>query len=174
MQLQNISLDDLPLYESVHCDSLMMAHLGGAWPKERIPDKLRRDVEKVESDRAWVFKIIPDDTDASAAGTVCLWENSWRGESISEIGWMILPGFQGQGLGTKAVRAILDKALSKKRWGESIHAFPSISNAPSNTICRKMGFSLVEECNLEYAGQMLRCNHWRLDLKPQPGPHNAA
>ncbi|HEX8922230.1 MAG TPA: GNAT family N-acetyltransferase [Pyrinomonadaceae bacterium] len=172
MQLRNISLDDLSLYESFYCEPQMMAHLGGAWDRELMPDKLRRDVEKVESDRAWVFKIIPDEDSSNAAGTVCLWENSWRGESISEIGWMILPQFQRQGLGTKAVRAILDKARAEKRWGEVIHAFPSITNAPSNAICLKMGFSLIEECDLEYAGQMLRCNHWRLDMRSLPS--NAA
>jgi RimJ/RimL family protein N-acetyltransferase len=164
MRLQNISLDDLPLYESLHCDSRMMAHLGGAWDREQMPEKLRRDVEKVESDRAWVFKIIAGDDAGLAAGAVCIWEHLWKGENISEIGWMILPQFQGQGLGTKAVRAILDKALSENRWGEAIHAFPSITNAPSNAICLKMGFRLIEECDLEYAGQMLRCNHWQLDL----------
>jgi RimJ/RimL family protein N-acetyltransferase len=118
----------------------------------------------VESGTAWVFKIIPDEADASVAGTVCLWENSWRGETISEIGWMVLPQLQGRGLGSKAVRAILDKARSERRC-DVIHAFPSTSNAPSNAVCRKMGFSRLEECDLEYAGGLLRCNHWRLDLR---------
>lgn len=164
MELLSISLDDLALYESVHCDERMMAHLGGAWPKEQMPQKLRRDVELIARGSAWVFKIIPDDDSASAAGTVCIWESSWQGESISEIGWMILPRFQQQGLATKAVRAILDKALSEKRWGETIHAFPSVTNVASNAICQKMGFSMIEECDIDYAGRLLRCNHWRLDL----------
>jgi RimJ/RimL family protein N-acetyltransferase len=169
MQLLNISLDDLPLYESFYCDPRMMAHLGGAWPSETMPEKLRRDMERVESGSAWIFKIIPDEDEPLAAGTVCIWEHSWRGEAISEIGWMILPAFQGRGLGTKAVRAILDKARSEKRWDNVIHAFPSINNVPSNGICQKMGFSRIEECDLEYAGHVLRCNHWRLELACSPG-----
>jgi RimJ/RimL family protein N-acetyltransferase len=164
MELQNISTSDLYLYESFYCDPRMMAHLGGPWPKEEMPQKLRRDVESVESGRAWVFKIIPDEASGSAAaGSVCIWENSWRGESINERGWMILSPFQGRGLASEAVRAILDKALAEGRW-RVIHAFPSTTNPPSNAICRKMGFSLIEECDLEYAGHRLRCNHWRLDL----------
>lgn len=163
MELQNISPDDLSLYESLYCDPRMMAHLGGVWPKERMPQKLRSVLETVEAGTAWVFKIIPDEDAASAAGIVCIWENSWRGESIDEIGWMILPAFQGRGLATKAVRAILDKARSERRWNV-IRAFPSTINAPSNAICRKMGFSFIEECDLEWDGHTLRCNHWRLDL----------
>jgi RimJ/RimL family protein N-acetyltransferase len=163
MELQTISLDDLPLYESIHCDPRMMAHLGGAWPKEQMPQKLRNNVASVEAGTAWIFKIIADENSVCAAGSVCIWENSWRGERINEIGWMILPPFQGRGLATKAVRAILDKAQSERRW-DIIHAFPSTGNAASNSICRKIGFSLIEECNLEWAGHILRCNHWRLDL----------
>ena len=163
MKLLKITLADLALYESIHCDPKMMAHLGGPWPRERMPQKLQRDVEAVESGRSWVFKIIPEGDSESAAGSVCLWENSWNGELISEIGWMVLPAFQGRGLASEAVRAVLDQARAEKRC-DVIHAFPPTSNASSNAISRKMGFSLVEECDLEYAGHVLRCNHWRLDL----------
>ena len=162
MKLQNISTDDLSLYESFYCDPRMMAHLGGPWLQELMPQKLLRDVESVKSGRAWVFKIIPDETSGSAAGSVCIWEHSWCGERINEIGWMILPQFQGRGLATEAVGAILDKAQAEERLG-TVHAFPSTTNSPSNAICRKMGFSLIEECDLEYAGHLLRCNHWRRD-----------
>ena len=96
-----------------------------------------------------------------AAGSVCIWENNVRGESINEIGWSILPAFQRQGLATGAVRAMLDKARAEGRWSV-LHAFPSVTNDASNAICRKMGFSLLEEVDLEWAGRKLHCNHWRL------------
>jgi hypothetical protein len=32
-------------------------------------------------------------------------------------------------------------------------------------ICRKLGFTLVEEAELEYPpGNFMRCNDWRIDL----------
>lgn len=164
MELRNVSADDLDLYESIHCDPKMMAHLGGAFPKERIPKILRNTLKYVETGRGWVFKIIPDEDTGCAAGTVCIWKSSWRSRSINEIGWMILPPYQGKGLASKAVRAILDKARSERRW-YVIHAFPSTTNAPSNAICRKMGFSMIEEVDLKYADRALRSNHWRLDLR---------
>jgi RimJ/RimL family protein N-acetyltransferase len=38
-------------------------------------------------------------------------------------------------------------------------------NAPSNAICQKLGFTLVEECEFEFpVGNLMRCNDWRLDL----------
>jgi RimJ/RimL family protein N-acetyltransferase len=163
MELRNISLEDLSLYESLLCDPAMMSHLGGVFPKERMPQKLRSDVESIESGRAWIFKIIPGTDSAQAAGSVCIWDNSLHEEPITEIGWMVLPRFQGRGVGGAAVRAILDKARSEKRW-HVIHAFPAVSNIASNAICRKMGFALLEERDIDYAGRTLRCNHWRLDL----------
>ena len=163
MELQNLSLDDLSLYESFHCDSQMMAYLGGPWPRERLPEKLKRDVATIEAGTSWIFKIILEEESQRTVGSVCIWEHVWRNESINEIGWMILTPFQGQGLATEAVRAILDRARSEKRWNV-VHAFPATANIASNAICRKMGFTLKEEVDLEYAGHLLRCNHWRLDL----------
>ena len=46
-----------------------------------------------------------------------------------------------------------------------LHAFPSVDNHPSNAICQKLGFILIEECEFEYPrGSFMRCNDWRLDL----------
>lgn len=163
MELKSLTRDDLPLYERVYCDPRMLKHLGGVpFPPERLPQKLRRDVESIESGRAWIFKIITDE-DERVAGSVCIWESAAHGESLDEIGWSILPEFQRQGLATKAVRALLDKARSEGRW-RVIHAFPAVTNTASNAICRKMGFELLEEVELEWAEQSLRCNHWRIDL----------
>ena len=46
-----------------------------------------------------------------------------------------------------------------------MHAFPSVDNGPSNAICRKAGFALQDEVDVEYPpGHPMRCNDWRLDL----------
>jgi regulator of RNase E activity RraB len=44
-------------------------------------------------------------------------------------------------------------------------AFPSLDNAPSNAICVKLGFELIEACEFEFPkGHFMNCNDWRLDL----------
>jgi hypothetical protein len=45
-----------------------------------------------------------------------------------------------------------------------IHAFPGVGNGPSNAICHKAGFTRIGERQIDYAGRMLRCNDWVLDL----------
>jgi len=164
VELRNLTIDDLALYESIHCDPEMNGALGGPLPREGLAEKLQRDVASTEAGETWVFKIIPDEDAGTAAGIVTIWEHVWEGHSINEIGWMVLPPFQGRGLGSEAVRSILSKARSEPRW-DVVHAFPPITNAPSNAMCRKMGFSKIEECDFEFHDRILRCNHWRLDLR---------
>jgi RimJ/RimL family protein N-acetyltransferase len=45
-----------------------------------------------------------------------------------------------------------------------------VDNAASNALCRKLGFVLVGETDVEYPpGHMMRCNDWRIDLTaPSP------
>ena len=162
MELRPIEVEDLPLYEGIHCDPRMMEHLGGPLPREGLEEKLRRDVATTRAGETWVLVIVPDDSEASA-GTISVWEKDLEGERITEIGWMVLPEFQGRGLATEAVGAVLEKARSGSRW-DAVHAFPPVTNAPSNAICRKMGFSRIEERDFLFRGRVLRCRHWRLEL----------
>ncbi len=49
-----------------------------------------------------------------------------------------------------------------------MHAFPNLDNAPSNAICRKLGFELLEAREFEFPkGHFMTCNDWRLDLRAQ-------
>jgi RimJ/RimL family protein N-acetyltransferase len=42
---------------------------------------------------------------------------------------------------------------------------PSVDNAPSNALCRKLGFTLLGPHEFEYPkGSWMQCNDWRLDL----------
>ena len=46
-----------------------------------------------------------------------------------------------------------------------MHAFPMVVNAPSNAICRKLGFTLLGEVDFPgRRGGFVRCNDWRIDL----------
>lgn len=155
-------MEDLPLYERLVTDPATMAELGGPLPEDGLTDKLKGIVDDVEAGRVWYSVIVPEDEPAGA-GTVCIWRHDQEGEPINEIGWMVLPSFQGRGLATRATLALLERARSEGRW-DVIHAFPGVTNGPSNAICRKAGFGLVGRRDIDYVGRTLRCNHWRLDL----------
>jgi RimJ/RimL family protein N-acetyltransferase len=159
-----IEADDLPLYEQINCDPRMWEHLGGPLAKEDQEDKLRRDLATIGAGTAWILKIIPHEGTGDPAGTVAVWEHEWEGRRIAEIGWMVLPRFQGRGIGSQAVRATVDRLRLEGRW-TAVHAFPPVANTRSNAMCRTIGFENLGECDFEYRGQVLRCNHWVLDLR---------
>jgi RimJ/RimL family protein N-acetyltransferase len=164
--LRNVELGDVDAYVRMRCDPAMTAELGGPQPRDGIEDKVRRDAGEAAAGTAWIKMIVPDqDRPEVVAGSVALWshdEGQAGGPRISEIGWMVLPEFQGRGLAKRAVAALLEMARDQDRWG-LVHAFPKVTNGPSNGICRALGFRLAGEQDLLYAGQVMRTNHWVID-----------
>ena len=141
MILRDVTIGDVDAYVRMRCDPAMMNELGGPQRRETIDAKVRKDVESVERDQAWICMIVPDASRPEAvAGSVVLWSHS--DDAISEIGWMVLPEFQNRGIAKAATKALLVRARDDGRWG-LIHAFPGVNNAPSNALCRSLGFQLV-------------------------------
>jgi RimJ/RimL family protein N-acetyltransferase len=160
MRLRDVEPGDVDAYVRMRCDPVMMAELGGPMPREGIEDKVARDVGAVAAGSDWVKMIVPDEAAPDVvAGNVALWSHHEGGAPVSEIGWMVLPEFQGRGLGKRAVRMLLELARDDGRWG-LVHAFPATSNAPSNGICRSLGFRFAGEQDVTFAGRVLRSNHW--------------
>jgi len=152
VKLRDVRLGDVDLYVRMRCDPVMMAELGGPLPRAGIEAKVASDVAEAGAGRAWIFMIVPDETDpGTVAGSVVVWSQVEDGKRYSEIGWMVLPEFQGRGLGKAATRAVLERARTEDRWG-LIHAFPGVTNGPSNGICRTLGFTLVGEREVVFVG----------------------
>jgi RimJ/RimL family protein N-acetyltransferase len=162
--LRDVEPGDVDAYVRMRCDPAMMAELGGPLPRDGIEAKVDTDVRKTRADDYWVSMIVPDPTAPEVvAGTVGLWSHE-DGEDagLSEIGWMVLPEFQGQGYAKRAVRAVLERARDDGRWGV-VHAFPGVSNAASNALCRSVGFTFAGERTVTFASRELRTNHWLID-----------
>jgi RimJ/RimL family protein N-acetyltransferase len=149
------------LTETIETSPVMRADLGGPLAAADIPGIHARRLEGMAADRLWYFTVELE-PEGMAVGTICLWSDAVAGELRSEAGWAILHEFQGRGLATDALRLLLERAREDGRWGD-IHAFPGVSNAPSNAVCRKAGFEDVGEETVVYAGRQLRCNHWVLE-----------
>jgi RimJ/RimL family protein N-acetyltransferase len=162
MKLETMTANDLELRIREETDPRMMLELGGPRAIEDIERAHARSLVLAAEGECWPLKVIPDGS-TSAAGGVAIFPSSHDGEEIYEIGWMILPEFQNRGLASEAVRDILEKARSERKF-RHVHAFPAIANGSSNRICEKNGFTNVGACEIEFAGRNLHCNHWRVDL----------
>jgi RimJ/RimL family protein N-acetyltransferase len=164
LRLRNVEPGDVDAYVAMRCDPAMMAELGGALPRAGIEDKVARDAAEAAAGTSLIKMIVPDGAAPGVvAGQVTMWQHhEGEGEPPSEIGWMVLPQFQGQGVAKRAVRMLLLLAGQEERW-ELVHAYPAITNAPSNGICRSLGFTLAGERDITFAGRVLRCHDWFID-----------
>jgi RimJ/RimL family protein N-acetyltransferase len=140
----------------------MTEHLGGPESEEKLAERQTRYAAMSDPGSGAMFKIV--DENGEATGSVGYWEKEWRGGTVYETGWSVLPEHQGRGLAGAGTRLVIEEARAQRRhrW---LHAFPSVDNAPSNAICRKLGFELLGAEEFEYPkGYWMRCNDWRLDL----------
>lgn len=153
---------DLPLLERLMGDPRLTEHLGGP----ESPDKLRERQTRYErlAGGDHMFKIV-DVASGAGVGSVGYWTKAWRDTQIYEIGWMVVPEFQGRGVAVTATTQAIELAKHDGKHA-SVHAFPNVDNAPSNAMCRKLGFELIEACEFEFPkGHFMICNDWCLDLR---------
>ena len=157
MQLARYEDSDFALTEALETDPVVMRELGGPTDPARLPEVHARRLGD-----PWWFKIVPSPA-APAVGTIGIWEKELDGLVIHETGWMVLPAFQGQGIATRALGLLIERVREAPEF-PSMHAFPPITNAPSNALCRKFHFTLLRQRAFVYAGRTLQCNHWMLDV----------
>ncbi len=160
IKLEPIDDGDLLLYEQMFCDPEYMAELGGIQPIEKVSGILSRQVNCMRSGAGWVFKIVVVSGEShEAVGTVCVWSGWYKDAPAVEMGWGVVRKHQGRGYGKQGV---LKMAKEQKKWGV-IHAFTTTTNASSNSLCRRVGFVWEEECDIDYDGRSLHCNHYSMD-----------
>jgi RimJ/RimL family protein N-acetyltransferase len=142
-------------------DPAMTEHLGGPEAPEKTVERQGRYERLADSGRGRMFKIV---VGGEPAGSVGYWEREWRDEQVWEIGWSVLPAFQGRGVAGLATAQAIAAAEADGGHG-AVHAYPSVDNPASNAICRKLGFTFLGVHDFEYPkGNPMRCNDWRLEL----------
>lgn len=156
VELQVYTDADFALSEALETDPEVMRELGGPIEREKLPEIHQRRLAA-----PWWFKIVVEEG-GPGVGTIGVWETEHGDETLHETGWMVLPAYQGQGIASAALTLLIERARAEPRF-PSLHAFPPVTNAPSNALCRKFGFTLLGEDDFEYSGRTLHCNHWALD-----------
>jgi RimJ/RimL family protein N-acetyltransferase len=160
VQLTAWSAEDLPLLHLINAPE-MTEHLGGPETDEQVRHRHRRYLAQGAPGHGQMYVIRLGD---EGVGSIGYWERIWAGNTVYEIGWSVLPAFQGRGIAATAAQSTVDIARAQSRH-RYLHAFPSVDNQPSNAICRRLGFTHLGPTDFEYPpGQPLRCNDWRLDL----------
>jgi RimJ/RimL family protein N-acetyltransferase len=160
--LESWGSGDLPLLERLMGDPEMTEHLGGPETPDQLRERQTRYERLEDGDRR--FKIV-EVTSGAGVGSVGYWRKEWRDQAVYEVGWMVVPEFQGRGIAVAATAQAIELAKRDDKY-RFMHAFPNVDNAASNAICAKLGFELLEALVFEYPkGHLMTCNDWRLDLR---------
>ncbi|MFD2764342.1 GNAT family N-acetyltransferase [Micromonospora eburnea] len=153
--------DDLDLLRQLNTHEVR-EHTGGPETDEQVVARHERYVRGPGPRSGYLYTVVLPG--GEKAGSVGYWAREWHGEQVYEMGWAILPAYQGRGLATAAVRAAIAEAAA---CGDrrAAHAYPSVDNPASNAVCRKAGFTLLGETEFDYPpGQLMRSNDWRVGL----------
>ncbi|MFY1689650.1 GNAT family N-acetyltransferase [Plantactinospora sp. WMMB782] len=162
VRIEPWSEDDLDLLRRINTPE-MKRHLGGPETEQQLLARHERYVRSGGTGPGRMFRVVSP-PDGTPVGSVGYWERVWHGETVYEMGWNILPAYQGRGLATAALLAVVEVARARRRHRYA-HAYPSVGNAASNAVCRKAGFELLGETDFEFPkGRLMRSNDWRLDL----------
>ena len=136
----------------------MTLYLGGPESPEKLADRHRRYLNFAETGRdAWPQRVL---LDGEPIGSIGYWDD----ETAFEMGWAIVPQYQGRGLATASVGLALDHAAGNGLF-DSVTANPGAANLASNAVARSAGFVLEKTHEIEYPiGTMMLANLWRYDL----------
>lgn len=151
---------DLPLLERLMLDPAR----AGTGALEHVRARHERYIRSGETSRQGPMFAITCGPKADAAGSIGYWQRVWKGQYLWEVGWSVLPEYQGQGIPVRAIQLLADRAraIGKFRF---LHAFPAADNPSANALCREASFELLGEIEMEYPhGHTMRRNDWRLDL----------
>lgn len=165
VEIRDWQESDLVLLEGLLGTPEMTKYVGGPESIEQIKSRHERYLRLVKANfsKARSFAICLSSS-REPVGWVGYWEMTWKEELTYEIGWSVLSEFQGRGIATQATTLAL-KRTCEERLHSTIVAFPSIHNKASNALCHKLGFKLIEECDVEYPPTVwMRASHWRLQL----------
>ena len=161
VRLARWSAEDLTLLRRLNAPEVR-AHTGGPETDEQVLARHERYLRGPGPRSGHMFTVaLPDGT---KVGSVGYWAREWHGAPVYEMGWAVLPAYQGRGLASAAVRALIAEAAAHgdRRFA---HAYPSVDHPASNAVCRKAGFTLLGETEFEYPpGHLMRSNDWRIDL----------
>ena len=139
-------------------DEGLLRQLAGS----RHVSDLQRHYEQLNrSGEGWIYKIV-DSATGRGVGCVGYWQRTWRGDGIYEVSSSLLPGSRGRGIGSEAVRRVVEAARSEF-GARFIHAFTPVDDAWSNDLYRQLGFEPAGSVDAG-DGSAVRYNDWRLDL----------
>ncbi len=139
LTLRQLSTDDQHDIFALRSDAEVNKYLGRA-PSKSIDDALNfintiNDSVKNNTSIYWVISLTETQT---FVGTICLYDFSIE-ENTCEIGYELMPEFQGQGIMKEAIESVIDYAFQALKF-QKIAAFTHKENQHSTKLLTNFNF----------------------------------
>jgi RimJ/RimL family protein N-acetyltransferase len=161
LDLKALSESDFDLFYTTYSDPEMMRFLGGPMKVEIAKIRMQKWA-KHWTEYGFGPGVLHLKKTGEQVGLSALFHTEIENEKVLEIGWLILPAFQNQGLAVESSQGYVDYAR-KHLEPKAITAFPNAANKASNRICERLGFKRIKSFAYPYGEGFLDSNYWRLD-----------
>jgi ribosomal-protein-alanine N-acetyltransferase len=137
-------LRELTAHDALQIHSLRsdpkIAAMTGRTPSNGVEDAMAHiyKIGKLIENNASIYWAISLLDNPSLIGTICLW-NFDTENAIAEIGYELLPDFQGKGFMREAIAAVIKYGFEELKI-KTITAFPSANNVSSVKVLKMTGF----------------------------------
>nr|WP_294875647.1 GNAT family N-acetyltransferase [uncultured Pedobacter sp.] len=137
--LRELSAQDALQIHALRSDPKIAA-MTGRTPSTGIEDAMAHiyKIGKLIENNASIYWAISLLDSPSLIGTICLW-NFDTENAIAEIGYELLPDFQGKGFMREAIAAVIKYGFEELKI-KTITAFPSANNISSVKVLKMAGF----------------------------------
>jgi RimJ/RimL family protein N-acetyltransferase len=163
VRLQPYGDGDFGLTVALDTDATVKQDLGGVLDTRQAEAVHRERLSRMR--RGELFYTVRVADRPAPIGVAAVFASLWDGAVIHEAGVMMLPGEGGRGLGLAVLRQLAERARIELRLAE-LHGFTAVDNRAGNAVSAKLGGTLLGECDQDYEGRPLRCNHWMIRLTP--------
>jgi [ribosomal protein S5]-alanine N-acetyltransferase len=140
--LRRLSLEDAPVIYQLRSD-VEVAALTGKTPFVHINEAVAyiNKIDSLINNDESIYWVASYKGDNAMIGAVCLWNFDIQNETV-ELGYELLPEFQGKGIMVEIITRVLPYAF-EVMGVKTIVAFPSSDNPPSVKLLEKLGFELA-------------------------------
>ena len=139
LSLRRLTLSDAPALYLLRSNEKVMQYMDVPWAKS-VEDMQKRiesfDAELIEKRSVnWGIRV-PDNEEI--IGTICIW-NIDRRNHRGEIGYLLMPAYQGRGLASEAIQTVLDYGFNVLQL-HTIEGRVSPDNQASIKVLERNGF----------------------------------
>jgi len=142
--LRHVLEKDYELINKLHSDPIVNAFVGrdNSSSLEKAQAYILRMRGLVERQEClyWIITLKNND---HLIGSACCWNYDIE-NGIVEIGYELLPEFQGQGIMTEALKSVIEFIFTKMK-ANLITAFPSSNNLSSVAVLKKLNFTFEDK-----------------------------